>query len=211
MINYTLANKGWTKPDINSFYHIYETFTDIFELFENNICNLILSRFISLIKTTISNNILNKILTTLIVEEITNLSSFFATYDIAYVIRDEGRIVSDERATNVIIPISKETDDNLGPNLNPKRIENQNDLQQKHFHITLEPFFKQVDETFAFNLFPENGSIISEGNDLVKSMIAVAGLDTNQLKLKELITNFMGLGTQETFQGRKLYPDNCSK
>jgi hypothetical protein len=42
-------------------------------------------------------------------------------------------------------------------------------------------------------------------------MIAVAGLDTNQLKWKEFFTNFMGFGTPETFQGRKLYPDNCSK
>lgn len=185
MINRILSSKGWKKPDIDSFYALYVTLTVFFKIFIFNISNLLLTRFIRFIEHSMSNSISNEIVTNILFKEMIYLSSVFAKSNISHVsIADDKDIDANDHITYISDPFKSTMTD---------------------------PFFNHLDKAFGYNLFPNDASILSEGNELIKALIGMVGLNSIQLKRRaDFISLPMDKGLMESI-GKRYYPNSHAR
>lgn len=74
-----------------------------------------------------------------------------------------------------------------------------------------DPFFNHLDKAFGYNLFPNDASILSEGNELIKALIGMVGLNSIQLKRRaDFISLPMDKGLMESI-GKRYYPNSHAR
>ena len=94
-----------------------------------------------------SNSISNEIVTNILFKEMIYLSSVFAKSNISHVsIADDKDIDANDHITYISDPFKSTMTD---------------------------PFFNHLDKAFGYNLFPNDASILSEGNELIKALIGM--------------------------------------
>ena len=160
----TLKQHGWVGDDINSFFQLFVTFTDIVDLYTTHIVSLILSRFILLMTEPTSSDLSKKILTTFVIDEIVKMSNDFASLTIGRLSIDESLVrKTGQDETFFISPLSEDEINQLDTSGELRaRQGDDNHHQIRRVSNLTKPFFEQVEKIFAFNYFTHNESIMIE-------------------------------------------------